>query len=72
MQCLILAFIGFILSSILLEGFRMGIANGGVLFTYSPIMRVGFFVTTLVISVFGAVFAIRRITKLEPATVFRG
>ncbi len=72
MQCLILAFIGFILSSILLEGFRMGIANGGVLFTYSPIMRVGFFVITLVISVFGAVFAIRRITKLEPATVFRG
>jgi putative ABC transport system permease protein len=72
LQCLILAFAGYVLSSILLEGFKFGISQGGVLFEYTPLIRIGFFVVTLVICVFGAVFAIRRITKLEPATVFRG
>lgn len=71
-QCVILAFVGYILSTILLQGFKFGLAQGGVLFEYTPIIRLGFFVITVIISVFGAVFAIRRITKLEPATVFRG
>jgi putative ABC transport system permease protein len=72
LQCVILAFVGYIFSTILLQGFKFGISQGGVLFEYSPTIRLGFFVITVVISVFGAVFAIRRITTLEPATVFRG
>jgi ABC-type antimicrobial peptide transport system permease subunit len=34
-------------------------------------IKVGFFVITAVISISGTLFAIRRITKLEPASVFR-
>lgn len=71
LQCLILALVGYIISSILLEGFRFGVSNGGLLFDYTILTRLGFFLTTLIISMFGAVFAIRRITKLEPASVFR-
>ncbi len=72
LQCVILALVGYVFSTILLQGFKFGISQGGVLFEYSPTIRFGFFVITVVISVFGAVFAIRRITTLEPATVFRG
>jgi putative ABC transport system permease protein len=72
LQCVILALVGYVFSTILLQGFKFGISQGGVLFEYSPMIRLGFFVITVVISVFGAVFAIRRITTLEPATVFRG
>ncbi|MCU0426199.1 MAG: FtsX-like permease family protein [Candidatus Kapabacteria bacterium] len=72
LQCVILAFIGYIFSTVLLQGFKFGIGQGGVLFEYTPTIRIGFFVVTFVISVFGAIFAIRRITKIEPAAVFRG
>lgn len=72
LQCVILALVGYVFSTILLQGFKFGISQGGVLFEFTPTIRIGFFVITVIISVFGAVFAIRRITKLEPATVFRG
>ena len=72
LQCLILALVGYVISTVLLQGFKFGISQGGVLFEFTPIIRVGFFIVTLVISLCGAVFAIRRITSLEPATVFRG
>jgi putative ABC transport system permease protein len=72
LQALILAIFGYGIASLLLEGFRNGIANTGTFFQYSPALRLGFFVLTLLISLCGAVFAIRRINSLEPATVFRG
>jgi putative ABC transport system permease protein len=72
LQCFILACVGYVVSSLLLEGFKFGISQGGVLFEYSLLIRAAFFVVTFVISIFGAVFAIRRIVSLEPATVFRG
>jgi putative ABC transport system permease protein len=72
LQCVILAVIGYAVSAVLLQGFKFGIAQGGVLFEFTPAIRIGFFVITFVISVFGAIFAIRRITKIEPAAVFRG
>ncbi|TAE24797.1 MAG: FtsX-like permease family protein [Candidatus Kapaibacterium sp.] len=72
LQCVILALVGYVFSTILLQGFKFGISQGGVLFEFTPQIRIGFFVITVIISVFGAVFAIRRITTLEPATVFRG
>jgi len=72
MQALIYALIGFLIGYALIEGFRLGIAQAGTLFTFSPLMRVLFFVLTAVIALSGTLFAIRRIVKLEPASVFRG
>lgn len=72
LQCVILALLGYAFSTVLLQGFKFGIAQGGVLFEFTPTIRIAFFVITFVISVFGAIFAIRRITKIEPAAVFRG
>jgi putative ABC transport system permease protein len=71
MQATLYAIVGFIIGYALIEGFRNGIANAGTLFTFSPAIKFGFFVITAVISISGTLFAIRRITKLEPASVFR-
>jgi putative ABC transport system permease protein len=70
-QATIFAFIGFIIATLLIEGFRAGIANAGTLFNYPLWMRFAFFGLTLLISIGGSFFAIRRIAKLEPAEVFR-
>jgi putative ABC transport system permease protein len=71
LQALILAVAGYGVATGLMEMFRIGIANAGTLFYYTPLMRIIFLVLTLTISLCGAIFAIRRILKLEPATVFR-
>ncbi len=71
LQAFIISLIGFGISSVLLEGFRSGIANAGTLFSYTLEMRIAFFITTLVIALGGSLFAIRRITSVEPASVFR-
>lgn len=70
-QALILALLGYLVATGLTELFRQGIANAGTLFNYSIGIRLTFLVVTLLISLCGAIFAIRRINKLEPATVFR-
>ncbi len=71
MQAIIYALIGFAIGYALIEGFRSGIANAGTLFEFSTLMKVGFFIITAVIAISGTLFAIKRITKLEPASVFR-
>lgn len=71
-QALIISLFGFALAMGLIEMFRSGIANAGTIFDYPPILRFSFFIITIVIAVSGSLFAIRRITKLEPAAVFRG
>lgn len=70
-QAALLGFFGYILGSLLLQAFKNGIANAGVLFEYPLWLRIAFFVGTMVISLSGAMFAVRRITKVEPASVFR-
>lgn len=71
-QAVIFAIIGYVIGVVLMEGFRLGIANAGIMFYYTPLMYVAFAVTTLIISLIGVVAAIQRITKVEPASVFRG
>jgi putative ABC transport system permease protein len=71
-QALIVSAIGFIIAMALVEGFRNGIANAGTLFNYPLWLRGTFLFITVFIAVAGSMFAIRRITKLEPAAVFRG
>ncbi len=71
-QAIIFAVIGFIIGLGLMEAFRLGIANAGVMFSYSLPMYIGFAFITILISTGGAIAAINRITKVEPASVFRG
>jgi putative ABC transport system permease protein len=70
-QAMFFSLAGYGIAILLIEGFRMGIANSGVLFTYSPAIKLAFFIVTLLISVGGAVFAMHRIARLEPASVFK-
>lgn len=70
-QALFFALIGYGIGIFLLEGFRSGIAKSGVIFDYSFGIKIGFFVITILIALGGAIFAMRRIGKLEPASVFR-
>lgn len=70
-QALCFALVGYGIAVVLIEGFRSGIANSGVLFSYNTPIKLGFFLMTLIISMGGAVFAMRRIGRLEPASVFR-
>jgi putative ABC transport system permease protein len=71
-QATIFALVGFVLAMALVEGFRAGIANAGTLFNYPLWLRISFFAVTLMMSIGGSFFAIRRITSVEPAEVFRG
>ena len=70
-QAIIFAVTGFVAGVALMEMFRAGIANAGVMFSYTPLMYLAFAFITLLISTGGAVAAIRRIVKVEPASVFR-
>ncbi|MEI6408488.1 MAG: ABC transporter permease [Bacteroidota bacterium] len=71
-QAAIFAIVGFAIAYLLLEGFRIGVRGSGLLFSFSWQIIAGIFAITLFISLFGAIFALRRITGLEPAAVFRG
>jgi putative ABC transport system permease protein len=70
-QALFFGLVGYGIGIFLLEGFRKGIANSGVLFNFSLTIKIMFFLVTMFISLGGAVFAMHRIGKLEPASVFR-
>jgi len=72
MQATILAVIGFVLGRLLVQGFKVGVANSGVMFEFPLSIQVGFFFLTFFIALGGSTFAIRKISRLEPAQVFRG
>jgi len=70
-QALVFGLVGYGIAIFFIQGFRNGIAKSGILFDYSPEIKIGFFVITVLIALAGAAFAMRRIAKLEPASVFR-
>ena len=70
-QALIFALTGFVTGVALMEMFRAGIAKAGVMFNYTLPIYLAFALITVLISTGGAVAAIRRIVKVEPASVFR-
>lgn len=70
-QALLIATVGFSLAAVLLAGFQQGIANAGVIFDYGWKLWVGLLLATLLLSLGGALLAIFRIRKVEPASVFR-
>jgi putative ABC transport system permease protein len=71
-QAMVFAVLGFIIGTIMVEGFRSGIAKAGTYFDYPWWLRLTFFLVTVLIALLGSSFAIKRIVKLEPAQVFRG
>lgn len=70
-QAIVFALIGFAIGFGLVTAFRLGIAKAGTLFQFQPWMIFAFFLITLGIAAGGTLFAIRRIARLEPASVFR-
>lgn len=71
-QALLFAIAGYLVGRLMVEGFRFGIAQSGTLFYFPIWFEYTLFLVTLFISLGGCLFAIRRITSLEPAQVFRG
>ena len=70
-QAMIFAITGFILAMLLLEAFRFGVASSGLLFSFSPLIMLSIFCVVALISLSGASFALKRISSVEPASVFR-
>ena len=72
-QSFLFAVTGFIIAMILLEGFRAGVSNAGLVFSYSIREYAVLFLVTVFISVGSSLFfSIRTINNVEPAAVFRG
>ena len=71
-QSFISASTGFLLAWMLLEGFRSGVAKGGLIFSLSPALLGALFLITLIISGGSALFfSIITLKNVEPASVFR-
>jgi putative ABC transport system permease protein len=71
-QATLFAIVGFLVALVFLMGFKNGMYQTGILIDFSPIILFSILIITFSISLFGAVFAIRRIKNVEPASVFRG
>ena len=70
-QALLFSIVGFLIGLLLLEGFRRGVEQSGLIFSFSPLILLAMFATIGLISLSGASFALSRIRSVEPATVFR-
>jgi len=70
-QAVIFALTGFLLAMMLLMGMKQGMANAGLILDFNPPLLGILLFVTLLISVGGSLFAIGKINKLEPASVFR-
>jgi putative ABC transport system permease protein len=71
-QAALFSLVGFVIGYSFVEGFRRGVAASGTYFSFPLWMQVSMFLVTLGIAIAGSYFAISRISKLEPAAVFRG
>jgi putative ABC transport system permease protein len=71
-QAMLISGTGFILGIGLTECFRLGIARTGVIFDYPTWLLAVLLAATILLALLGSLFAVRRITRLEPAAIFRG
>lgn len=69
-QAFLFALIGFSIAFLLLLLFQKGVAGAGLTIHYSPGLILTLLGITLLISVGGSLFAVFKIRKLEPASVF--
>lgn len=70
-QATLFALLGFGIGFSLLQAFKYGIAKSGLLFEFTTGFLLIFFFSICAIALGGAILAVRRITSLEPAEVFR-
>ncbi|HLT41693.1 MAG TPA: hypothetical protein VKZ95_03235, partial [Sphingobacteriaceae bacterium] len=64
------AIFGFIIAMLLLIGFKQGVQNSGLDINLSFPFISFLFGLTLLISIGGSLFALRKVSRLEPASVF--
>ena len=69
-QAAIIAITGFVLGALMIQGFRFGVQGSGVRFAFPWYLWLALFGLTLLISLSGAWFASRSISKVEPSKVF--
>jgi putative ABC transport system permease protein len=69
---MIFGVVGFAIGFFLVNGFKNGIANAGTIFEFPLWLELTFLLITLFIALSGSLFAVKRITGLEPSAVFRG
>lgn len=69
-QAFLYALIGYVLAMVLLVGFKIGVAGSGLTIDLNFLFCLFLFLVTLFISIGGSLFAVRKISKLEPASVF--
>ncbi|WP_437918905.1 ABC transporter permease [Sphingobacterium sp. LRF_L2] len=69
-QSFLFALIGYGLAMLLLWGFKLGVAKSGLAIDLSLGFSLMLLFLSIVISVGGSLFAVRRISKVEPASVF--
>ena len=70
-QAMLFSIVGFLIGLLLLEGFRRGVEQSGLIFSFSPLILLSMFAIIGLISLSGASFALSRLRSVEPATVFR-
>lgn len=69
-QAFLYAIIGYVIAIFLLYGFKFGVANSGLAIDITIPFALFLLFVTLFISIGGSLFAVRKISKLEPASVF--
>lgn len=69
-QAFLYAVIGYIIALFLLYGFKFGVANSGLAIDINLPFALFLLFITLFISIGGSLFAVRKISNLEPASVF--
>lgn len=69
-QAFLYAIFGFIIAMLLLIGFKQGVQNSGLDINLSFPFISFLFGLTLLISIGGSLFALRKVSRLEPASVF--
>lgn len=69
-QAFLYASIGYGLAMLLIYGFKFGVEKSGLNINVSLPFALFLLLVTMIISVGGSLFAVRKISKLEPASVF--
>ncbi|WP_164112166.1 MULTISPECIES: ABC transporter permease [Sphingobacterium] len=70
MQAFLYALFGYAIAMLFLFGFKLGVKNAGLIIDLSITFCLFLLAVTLFISIGGSLFAVRKISKLEPASVF--
>ena len=70
-QALWMAILGYIPGMLLCLGLRIWVANKGIILLITPISAAGVLGITVAMCVGSAFFAIQKVTRIDPAMVFK-